>query len=290
MPSRRFEHGSQTSTVDEATSVVEPEAFAQLPPGCTAALVVVGECMSPIIRDGDQVEALRCAAADAVRGDIVIVRHSAGFRVHLLIGADPPKTGTLVGRRDHGDIEVLGRVIRVRRGRRFFTLHTWARVPLRFGHHFAHAVLEAKLHAVVRRFARAIRNGASLGAIVGHDRGYLEVRALTLADSSELVRFCARSRLGRGQECLRSLRTRWISSAGFAVGAFDRRGRLYGVAAAELIAESSPAVREVLFHVSAGPRSANVAARLRSSVLETARARGLEFVVGAATSRRMGGV
>ena len=85
--------------------------------------------MQPNVRHGDLVEVAPIFVGEPERGDIVLARSRAGFRLHRVVGRDA-ETGKIVTRGDAGQQNddppeiVLGRVISIERNRRKISLET----------------------------------------------------------------------------------------------------------------------------------------------------------------------
>ncbi|MGB9007720.1 MAG: S24/S26 family peptidase, partial [Candidatus Acidiferrales bacterium] len=102
---------------------------ATLQRGLTMRFQACGQSMQPNVRHGDLVEVAPISAGEPERGDIVLARNHAGFRLHRVVGRDA-ETGKIVTRGDAGQQNddapeiVLGKVISIERKQRRISLET----------------------------------------------------------------------------------------------------------------------------------------------------------------------
>ncbi len=100
---------------------------ATLQRGLAMRFQACGQSMQPNVRHGDIVEVAPISAGEPGRGDIVLARGRAGFRLHRVVGRDA-ETGKVVTRGDAGmqndapSEVVLGKVISIERNQRKISL------------------------------------------------------------------------------------------------------------------------------------------------------------------------
>jgi uncharacterized repeat protein (TIGR01451 family) len=100
---------------------------ATLQRGLTMRFQACGQSMQPNVRHGDMVEVAPISSGEPERGDIVLARGRAGFRLHRVVGRDAT-TGKIVTRGDAGmqndapSEMVLGKVISIERNQRKISL------------------------------------------------------------------------------------------------------------------------------------------------------------------------
>jgi hypothetical protein len=98
-----------------------------LPPGKTMWLSSAGNSLWPFVLGGDQLKVERCGPLDVELGDIAVVEAPSTLIAHIVVSLAPVVTASSVGIRDAAGLEVLGRVIAVRRGARTVPLPPVAR-------------------------------------------------------------------------------------------------------------------------------------------------------------------
>jgi hypothetical protein len=93
------------------------ELLAARPIGSTFWVRVQGQSMWPLLRSGDEVQAVRCGV-DAVRpGDVAVVhRPGAPLVVHVVASTSPLRTEALLGAADPPEYQVIARAVTLRRG------------------------------------------------------------------------------------------------------------------------------------------------------------------------------
>ncbi len=190
--------------------------------------------MYPLLRGGDSVQVERCSDVFAVRpGDIALVRvEGRGLAAHVVCSVAPLRTRSFLGRADEGPVQLLGRVVAVRRSG--LRLPVGGRlVPLLLAMHRVGA--RAAGSASLRRSVQVLRGIASSPATREPRRrwlGPIEVRLLALEDAEALLLYAGHALRGPTAFLGDSLRERWCQEDG-AVGAFTRRGRMVGFAVRE---------------------------------------------------------
>lgn len=103
-----------------------------LPPGGRIWLRAAGRSLWPLVLDGDQVHVERGSEQALEPGDIALVVNPAGALVaHLVARTTPLVTVSSVGVEDPPALEVLGRVVAVRRAGVTVEVPRGARVLLR---------------------------------------------------------------------------------------------------------------------------------------------------------------
>ncbi|WP_375767535.1 N-acetyltransferase [Archangium gephyra] len=200
-----------------------------LPEGGTLWVRGLGRSMWPLLRSGDSLQVLRCAAEAVAPGDLaVLLRADGGLTAHLVTGTSPVRTASLLGREDPS-AELLGRVIRVRTRGVEVPVPVLARPLLRAAQRLGTTAFRSPVLRGARHLARAW--GTSEWTRRGRARwlGALTVRPLRPGEEEALLVFVghhlphAAAELGPGL----------ARGAGLAVVALDARGRLRGFAYAE---------------------------------------------------------
>jgi uncharacterized repeat protein (TIGR01451 family) len=128
---------------------------ATLQRGLTMRFQACGQSMQPNVWHGDIVEVAPISAGEPVRGDIVLARGRAGFRLHRVVGRDA-ETGKIVTRGDAGQQDdeaaemVLGKVISIERNHRKVSLATPGTKLLHALHRQTRRILLAAAHRAPR--------------------------------------------------------------------------------------------------------------------------------------------
>ncbi|PTL83806.1 N-acetyltransferase [Vitiosangium sp. GDMCC 1.1324] len=215
------------------------ELLRHLPEGGTLWVRGLGRSMWPLLRSGDAVQVLRCGAEAVAPGDLaVLLRADGGLTAHLVTGAAPVRTASLLGREDPS-AELLGRVVRIRTRGLVLPVPELARPLLRAVQRLGSTAFRSPALRGARRLARAW--GTSSWTRPGRARwlGALTVRPLLRGEEEALLVFAghhlprAAGELGPGL----------AGGTGWAVGVFDPVGRLRGFAFADGGAEGSARVR-----------------------------------------------
>ena len=247
------------------TSGAVGQVLRQLPEGRTLWVRGLGRSMWPLLRSGDSLQVLRCAAEAVAPGDVaVLLRADGGLTAHLVTGTSPVRTASLLGKEDPS-AELLGRVIRVRTRGVEVPVPVLARPLLRAAQRLGTTAFRSPVLRGVRQRAREW--GTSAWTRRGRARwlGALTVRPLRPGEEQALLVFAghhlphAAAELGRGLS----------RGAGLAVVALDARGRLRGFVSAE---EGSGRVRWRV--VAPVARGLGVDGALLRELAREARARG----------------
>lgn len=126
-----------------------------LPPGKTLWLAAAGNSLWPFVRSGDRLRVERCGADQLALGDLAVVEAPISLIAHIVVQLEPTVvTASSVGVRDAPGLEVLGRVVAVRRGAHTVTLPRVTRHVLRF---VPSAALVAKRSRALRWVVQRLR-------------------------------------------------------------------------------------------------------------------------------------
>ncbi|AKJ06934.1 hypothetical protein ATI61_105102 [Archangium gephyra] len=247
------------------TSVAVGQVLRQLPEGGRLWVRGLGRSMWPLLRSGDSLQVLRCAAEAVAPGDLaVLLRADGGLTAHLVTGTSPVRTASLLGREDPS-AELLGRVIRVRTRGVELPVPVFARPLLRAAQRLGTTAFHSPVSRGALRLAREW--GTSAWTRPGRARwlGAWTVRPLRPGEAQALLVFVGHHLPLAAAE----LGAELARGTGLALGAFDARGRLRGFLYAE---EGSARVR---WHgVAPVARGLGVDGALLRELARQARARG----------------
>ncbi|MFY0570878.1 N-acetyltransferase [Archangium lansingense] len=247
------------------TSVVVGQVLRALPLGRTLWVRGLGRSMWPLLRSGDSVQVLRCAAEAVAPGDLaVLLRADGGLTAHPVTGTSPVRTASFLGLEDPA-AELLGRVVRVRTRGLEVRLPVLARPLLRAAQRLGTTAFRSPVLRGARRLVREW--GTSSWTRPGRARwlGTLTVRPLRPGEEEALLVFAGHHQPQAAAELGPGL----ARGAGLVVGAFDARGRLRGFTYAEA---GSERVRWLV--VAPVARRLGVGGALLGGLAREARARG----------------
>ncbi len=188
----------------------------------------LGASMAPLLRSGDALYVLRCEASDVRRGELVLmVTPDDQLVAHLVQQTNPLQTAGFLGRVDTGELTVLGRVTKLRRGGVVLPLpKLFARGALWWMHRLTVTLASQQAARAQVRKGLAWARSAWSAPLRRAWFGPVTVRALTAEDAEQALLFCGDWLSLDVGFLQRQLLGRWSKGVGAGVGAFSRSGRM----------------------------------------------------------------
>jgi mycothiol synthase len=201
-------------------------------PGQQLWLRGAGRSLYPLLRSGDSVRVLRCAAEELARGDMALLRVGRQLVAHVVVSTQPLVTAPLLGGKDPEGVP-LGRITALRRGGLVLPLPRVSRPTLFLGQRLCSGLWSRpQARAAFRRLRDFTVSGWSR-PLRQRWLGKLEIRLLRAEDLDALLVFAGERLLVPTSFLRQQLLGRWTredGAEGAAVGAFDKNGRLCGFA------------------------------------------------------------
>jgi GNAT superfamily N-acetyltransferase len=208
----------------------DAQALERQPVGGSVTLRVLGACMYPLFRSGDSVTVRRCEECEVARGDIAVVKDRHGrFMAHLVVATRPVRTATFLGREDHGELVLLGRVTAIRRSPAVFPLPTIARPLVWLFHWLAMRLRQGSTSRSAVRYLRELKASKLTLVLRRKLMAPFDVRLLNFRDLNALLAFAGQYLAVPSEFLKQQLLRRWPST-GVAAGAFSRGDRMCGFA------------------------------------------------------------